>query len=70
MLIHAERDNVVSAHERDGAFSLDGLDRRIASIFVRCELVIPDVTGSFVIDHFERPGRYGRKLVTLDQAAT
>ena len=51
----AKWDNVVSAHEGDCAFGLDGLEVGVSGIFVRGELVIPDVAGSFVVDHFECP---------------
>jgi hypothetical protein len=59
--------DLVAADEFDCAFNLDGLDCGIPNTFVEDELVVPDVTGSFVIDHLKPPGLALFEGIDLDR---
>ena len=66
----AERDDVAAAHEGDGPFDFDGLDRRVCRILVGPEPLVPDVAGSFVVDDLEAPGLVGFQAVNLHREGT
>lgn len=62
-----EGNDVVAVHERKGTLCLDGFDCDVPSLCVGFELVVPDVAGVLVIDHFKRSCRIGFQPEDVDR---
>ncbi len=48
-------DDIITAHEGDGAFFLNCLDSGVSCLLVGGELIVPNVAGAILVDDLKHP---------------